>query len=399
VICDLLYVEISMSDLFPNTQMLQRPGIIDLAWGHPSPTLLPLAELQRAAVSMIERRGAAALAYGAEQGAGPLLAWLHERISRIEGRALAPDEITTTAGNSDALDQICALWTKPGDVVLVETPTYHLAVRIMRDHPLDLVPVTADEFGLRIDALAETIARLRGAGRRPRMLYLVPTLNNPTGASLSTERRAALVEMAATEDFLIVEDDVYRELSYDGPAPPSLWSLAESGVVARLGSFAKTLAPGLRVGWLTGGRGLVRRLVESGLRDSGGGVNHFAAMVAAEFSAEGRFETHVAGLRAAYQARRDALLAGLAARLPAGCGVRVPAGGYFIWVTLPDGLDAKALLPHAEAQGVSYLPGSRFHLDGGGASALRLAFSYYSEQELIEAARRLAAALTGALTR
>jgi 2-aminoadipate transaminase len=385
-----------MTELFPNTQMLQRPGIIDLAWGHPSPMLLPLAELQRAATSMIERRGAAALAYGAEQGAGPLLTWLHERIGRIEGRALAPDEITTTAGNSDALDQICALWTRPGDVVLVETPTYHLAVRIMRDHPLELVPVPADESGLRVDALAATLAELRRDGRRPRMLYLVPTFNNPTGASLSAERRDALVELAAAEELLIVEDDVYRELAYDRPAPPSLWSRAPSGVVARLGSFAKTLAPGMRVGWLTAGPELVSRLVKSGLRDSGGGINHFAAMTAAEFCAEGRFEAHVAGLRAAYRARRDALLAALSASLPAGCGVRAPAGGYFVWVTLPAGLEAAALLSYAEAHGMSYLPGSRFHLDGRGTSALRLAFSYYSETELVEAARRLGAALADA---
>jgi DNA-binding transcriptional MocR family regulator len=390
-------MEIAMAELFPNTQMLQRPGIIDLAWGHPSPTLLPLAELQRAAAAMIERQGPAALAYGAERGAGPLLAWLHERIGRLEGRALAPEEITTTAGNSDALDQICALWTQPGDVVLVEMPTYHLAVRIMRDHPLELAPVPADASGLRVDALADTIARLRNAGRRPRLLYLVPTFNNPTGASLSADRRQALVDLAAGEELLIVEDDVYRELSYDGAAPPSLWSMAESDVVARLGSFAKTLAPGLRVGWLTGGAALVRRLVDSGLRDSGGGVNHFAAMVAAEFCAGGRFEAHVANLRASYQARRDALLASLGASLPAGCEVRAPAGGYFVWVTLPEGLNAVALLPHAEAQGMSYLPGSRFHLDGSGTGALRLAFSYYSEAELAEAAQRLGATIAKAL--
>jgi 2-aminoadipate transaminase len=385
-----------MTDLFLNTQMTHRPGIIDLGWGHPSPALLPTAELRRAAASMLDRDGLVALTYGAEQGAGPLLAWLHERIGRTEGRAPAPDEITTTAGNSDGLDQICALWTQPGDIVLVESPTYHLAVRIMRDHPLDLVPVPADESGLCVDALAETIAELRRGGRRPRMLYLVPTFHNPTGASLSPERRTALVELAAAEELLIAEDDVYRELSYDGSAPPSLWSLAESGVVARLGSFAKTLAPGLRVGWLTGSRALVRRLVDSGLRDSGGGVNHFAAMVAAEFCAGGRFEAHVAGLRAAYRARRDALLEALAASLPAGYGVSVPAGGYFVWVTLPEGLDAAALLPHAEAKGVSYLPGSRFHLDGRGARALRLAFSFYAEAELAEAGRRLGAALAEA---
>src|SRR5262249_26266944 len=150
--------------------------------------------------ALLDRAGIVSLTYGAEQGAGPLLTWLHERIGRLEGRSLAPNEITTTAGNSDGLDQICALWTRPGDVVLVESPTYHLAVRLMRAHPLALVPTPADEHGLRVDALAETIADLRRGGRRPRMLYLVPTFHNPTGASLSAERRAALVELAAAEE-------------------------------------------------------------------------------------------------------------------------------------------------------------------------------------------------------
>src|SRR6185295_10821724 len=158
----------------------------------------------------------------------------------------------------------------------------------------------ADDAGLRIDALEAAIVGLRRAGRRPRMLYLVPTFHNPTGVSLSPERRAALVELAAAEELLIVEDDVYRELAYDGPAPPSLWSVAPPGVVVRMGSFAKSLAPGLRLGWLTGGAPLVGRLLGSGLRDSGGGPSNFAAMVVAELCASGRFEEHVAGLRVAY---------------------------------------------------------------------------------------------------
>jgi len=383
-----------MADPFPTIQMVRRPDIIELGWGHPAPELLPVGEIRRAAAVMLGHAGVEALTYGADQGAGPLLDWLRARIARAEGRAPAAAEIMITGGISDALQQLCTLWARPGDVVLVESPTYHLAVRILRDHPLELAPVAADESGLCIDALDATIAGLRRTGRRPRMLYLVPTFHNPTGVSLSPERRAALVELAAMQDLLIVEDDVYRELAYDGPAPPSLWSMAPPGVVARMGSFAKSLAPGLRLGWLTGGAALVQRLVGSGLRDSGGGTNHFAAMVVAELCASGRFEEHVAQLRAAYSTRRDALLAALAMYLPPGCRAAVPAGGFFVWVTLPDGLDAAELLPRAEAAGVSYLPGARFHLeDGRGTNALRLAFSLYGPEELAEAARRLGEAI------
>ena len=386
-----------MSELFPTIQLVQRPGIVELGWGHPGPDLLPIEAIGRAAAGMLGRSGAEALTYGADQGPAALLAWLCERIGRTEGRVPAPSQIAITAGNSDALQQICTMWTQPGDIALVESPTYHLAVRILRDHPLELVPVPADSDGLRVDALAEIVAELRRAGRRARLLYTVPTFHNPTGVSLSAARRTALVELAAAEELLIVEDDVYRELTYDGPAPASLWSLAQPGVVARMGSFAKSLAPGLRLGWLTAGPELISRLVGSGLRDSGGGINHFAAMIAAEFCTSGQFESHVARLRDVYRARRDALLSGLADHLPPGCDVLAPGGGYFVWVRLPEGLDAAELLPRAEVAGVAYLPGARFHTDRRGQNALRLAFSLYDESTLSESARRLGTAVAEAL--
>jgi len=377
----------------PTIQLTQRPGIIDLGWGHPDSALLPVAEVRQAADAAIERWGAEALAYGADRGAGPLIEWLCGRIARTDGRAPNYDELVITGGVSHGLDQICALNTRPGDIVLVESPTYHLGVRILRDHPLELMPVPSDEHGLSIDALAETLADLRRAGRSARMLYSIPTFHNPTGSSLRADRRQALVELAITEKFLIVEDDVYRELAYDRPAPPSLWSIAPPGVVARLGSFAKSLAPGLRVGWLTANAAMTQRTIGSGVIDSGGGINHFTAMVVAQFCTSGAFDTQVARFRAAYRDRRDALLAGLAAHLPPGCTMTPPGGGFFVWVRLPAGLDADELLPRAEAGGVSYLPGARFHLGGRGANTLRLAFSLYQPAELIEGARRLGAAL------
>lgn len=381
----------------PLVQFETRPGLIDLAWGHPDPSLLPVAEMRAAAQASLDRWGPKALEYGAAAGAGPLRDWLRNRLAVREGRALTGEEILITAGVSEGLDQLCTLCTQPGDVALVESPTYHLAVRILRDHPLELIAVPADDAGPNVDALKARLVAFRREGRRPRLLYVIPTFNNPTGLSLSAERRRALIEVAVDEGFLIVEDDVYRDLAYDGPPPPSLWSLAPAGVVARLGSFSKTVAPGLRLGWLTAAPSLVERLADSGLRDSSGGVNHFTAMAVAALCGAGGYEVSVARLTAAYRTQRDALLGALAEHLPPGAAWARPAGGFFVWITLPVGVDAAALLPRAEAAGVSYLPGERFYLEEGGRSALRLAFTRYGPDALAEAARRLGGILSGAL--
>ena len=383
----------SILDSPQTTQLQLRPGIIELNWGQPDPELLPKEAVSSAAAAVLARVGGDALSYGAAAGAGPLLAWLRAHIAQTEPQAVAADEIAITAGNSDAIDQVCTLFTQAGDVVLVESPSYHLALRIMRDHPLRLVPVATDEHGLQVELLAQTVRDLQRAGSNVRMLYTVPTFHNPTGVSLSAERRLALVQLAQQAGFFIVEDDVYRELHYDAPAPPALWTLAPRGTVLRLGSFAKSLAPGLRLGWINGSAQQVRRLVDGGLRDSGGGVNHLTAMVAGELCTTGGFELYVQRFRNAYRERRNALLAALSEQMPAGCSWQVPAGGFFVWVTLPAGLDANALLPHAEAAGMAFIPGANFHLDGRGSNTLRLAFSLYPPQELVHAAQRLGKAV------
>ena len=379
-----------MPDQLFSTQLVIRPGIIELSWGQPAPDLLPAEKLSRAAAVALAEPGAEPLAYGANSGPTNLLVWLRDRIERTECRPVAADEIIITAGNSEGLDQICTLGTRPGDVALVESPTYHLAARILRDHPLELVPVALDDEGLNVEAVQAAVAALRRQGKSARLLYTIPTFHNPTGVTLSPERRRALVDLAAAEGLLIVEDDVYRELAYDAPAAPSLWSMAPPGTVARLGTFAKTLAPGIRVGWLTGPPALVQKIANSGLRESGGGASHFAAMVVAAFCNLGFYDDHVAGLRAAYRARRDALLEALAAHMPAGASWSRPGGGFFVWVTLPAVMDAANLLTAAEAVGMSFLPGTNFHLDGRGQPTLRLAFSLFSPDEMAEGGRRLA---------
>lgn len=370
-----------------------RPGFIEFVWGQPDPALLPVEALRRATPLALEQFGAETLAYGSAAGAGPLLAWAANRIREREGVALTLDEITSTAGNSDAVDQICTLFTQPGDVVLVESPTYHLALRIMHDHDLDIRPVPLDASGLNLDALKATLAALKREGKTLKLLYTIPTFHNPTGLCLADERRRELVALAQAENFLIVEDDVYRELVYEGSAPPSLWSLAPSGPILRLGSFAKSLAPGLRLGFITGAAEHVRTLVDSGLRDSGGGLNHFTAMVVGALCLAGNFDEQVALFKREYGARRTALLGALAEHMPAGVTWTKPSGGFFVWVTLPENIPAVSLLPIAEALKVSFIPGHKFCLDGRGQNALRLAFSLYKPAELAEGTKRLAQAV------
>jgi DNA-binding transcriptional MocR family regulator len=376
---------------FPTVQLSVKPGVIDLAWGQPDPKLLPVAAMQRATELALTQFGADTLAYGADAGAGPLLEYLRGRIEKNEGKALQPDEIMLTGGNSDALDQIATHFTEPGDTVLVEAPTYHLAVRILRDHHLDIVPVPTDEDGMLINALQDELAELKRAGKRVKFLYTIPTFHNPTGRNLSEGRRRGLVKLATQERLLIVEDDVYRELAYDAPALPSLWSLAPAGVVLRMGSFAKSLAPGVRLGWLTGKGEHIQRMATGGLRDSGGGVNHFTAMTIAAFCENGMYDAQLEHLRNAYRERRDVLANAITKEIPDASFVK-PGGGFFMWLNLPDGTDTQLLRGRAPEHGVDFIHGARFFVEGGGTNSLRVAFSLYSPDELAEAVRRLKAA-------
>jgi 2-aminoadipate transaminase len=379
----------------PLIQFVERPGIIDLAWGHPDPTLVPVDALRAAAAQAFDRYGPDAIAYGTPAGPGPLIEAIRERLTATDGRAPAPEEVLITGGTSPALDQVVTMLTEPGDVVLVEVPTYHLAIRIFRDHPVQLVPVASDAEGLQLEALDSALHEVRRAGGRPRLLYTVPTHHNPTGRTLAPARRAEVVALAASEGIVIVEDDAYRELSYDGPPPPSLWSISTApGTVLRLGTFAKSIAPGLRVGYVTADAATISRFVEGGMLDSGGGANHFTGLVVAEYMRAGDYARCVDLLRGAFRERRDRMLQALAAEMPPGTTWTRPAGGYFIWVDLPPGVDGTRLWPLAEASGTSLLPGTTFYVDGdGGAGSIRLAFSRYSPAMLEEAITRLAAAL------
>lgn len=380
-------------------QFVERAGVLDLAWGHPDPALLPVGEVAQATAQTFERFGAEALAYGAPAGPGPLREALRDRLAVVDGRRPAPAELCVTAGISSALDQVSTLLGQPGDVVLVEAPTYHFALRILEGHRFEVRAVPFDEEGLVVEALPGILASLHAKGRKTGFLYTIPTFHNPTGITLSDGRRKALVALAAEEGLVVVEDDAYRELAFDGPAPPSLWSLAPAGTVVRLGSFAKSLAPGLRVGFLTADDDFVARFAGQGQLLSGGALSHLPSLLVATYMEDGSYAANVEKLKAGHRERRDALLDALSVEMPAGTTWTRPGGGYFTWVTLPSG-DAAGLLATVRSHGSGYVPGSSFGAPlpdalfaAAAGRSFRLAWSRYPPEVLRESVRRLGEAL------
>ncbi|MEV7926013.1 aminotransferase class I/II-fold pyridoxal phosphate-dependent enzyme [Kitasatospora sp. NPDC088264] len=374
-------------------QETAEPGVIDLGPGYLDPALLPVELVREAQVSALAEFGAAALAYGNNAGAHPLREALAERATRADGHPCGPENVLVTAGTSQALYLISTALASPGDAVLTDGLCYDLAQKLFTDCRLTLRRVPADSAGMSPQALRETLRAPAPGGVRPAFLYLNPTFHNPTGRTLTTARRRELLAVAAEYGLLVVEDDAYAGLALDPAAEPpqSLAALADHRGVLRLGTFSKTLAPGLRLGWLLGDPALVDRLAAHGLFVSGGSLNHTASLAAAVVLANGEYDRHVAFLCGELAARRDALVAGLrAVDLPEPVRFRVPSGGYFLWLEPVAGHREAELLRAAALAGVRIAAGSRF--GPGGENSFRLAFSFNSSGRLVMAAERLAAA-------
>lgn len=373
-------------------QILQSPippQIIDLGVGNPAPELLPLDLLRQAAEHALAQGDAAPLQYGYEAGDVRFRTALASFLQDQYKLKTDPGQLFVSNGVSQALDLICTLHTVPGDVVFVEEPTYFLALRIFADHRLRVVGLPTDEHGLVIEALEDELKR-----QRPALLYTIPTHQNPSGATLSLNRRRRLLELSQQHGFLVLADEVYHCLSY-GPSapPPPLASFIDSGTVLSLGSFSKILAPGLRLGWVQGRADRLQRLAQSGLLDSGGGLNPWTAAIVRSALELGLQQQHVDRLRQIYAGRLAALDAALQAELAGRLEYRLPAGGFFIWARLAGGLDAEALLRPAQAAGVGFRPGVRFSSQGGLRDWMRLCFAYYDEARLAEGVARLAEAI------
>ncbi len=371
-------------DPLASVQAAGPPGTISFIYGLPAPETFPVDDLRRAAEVVFQERAALALQYGPEQGYGPLIDYIRHKLARDEGLALERPQIMITGGSAQAIDHLCTLFTRPGDLVLVEAPTYHETLQLFRDHGLRPLQIATDDDGLQVEALAARLEALARRGERARLLYIIPNFQNPSGITLAGDRRRAVLDLAERYDLMVVEDDVYRDLAYGGEVPPSLFALDGGRRVLRIGSFSKIMAPGLRLGWLIGPPGLIERVISSGLRNMGGGANPLVANILATYCRQGLLEPHIEQLRQVYRERRDVLLDALAAHMPPGVRWTRPGGGFFVWLALPEPLKAADVVKRAREAGLMIPGGDPFFAEAPTGQYLRLAFSYVTPGKIRE---------------
>jgi 2-aminoadipate transaminase len=364
-----------------------RPEVVSLAGGMPYVSALPLDLVGDMVGDLLARCGAEMLQYASAQG-DPLLRERICDVMAIEGVKATADEIVVTVGAQQALDLLTRIFVDPGDVVLAEAPSYVGALGTFAAYQADVVHVPLDGDGLVPDALRETLERLRRERRRVKFLYTVPTFQNPAGVTLSASRRQEVLEICAAYDVLVIEDNPYGLLGFDGP-PMRALRADDAERVIYLGSFSKTIASGLRVGWALAPRGVRAKLVlaaESAMLSH----SNVCQLAVREYLATQPWQAQIKSFQELYRERRDAMLDSLAAQLPAGCTWTRPRGGFFVWLTLPEGLDAKAMAPRAIAGRVAYVPGTGFYSDGSGHGQLRLSYCYPEPARVREGVRRLA---------
>ena len=371
-----------------------RPEVVSLAGGMPFVQALPVDMLTATAVRVLTERGPTALQYGSGQGDVTLREQILEVIGEV-GVTAHPDDIVVTPGSQMALDLVTRVFCDPGDVVLVEAPSYVGALGVFRAYECDVIHVAMDDEGLVPTALAEAITAARSAGKRVKMIYTIPSFHNPAGVTQGPARRAEILAIAQREGIALLEDDPYGLLGFEGEPPRAIRADDSEGVIY-LGSFSKTIASGLRVGWSVAPHGVREKLV---LAAEAAGLcpSNYAQLTVSEYLATQPWREQIKVFREVYRERRDALLESLQALMPAGTTWTIPAGGFYSWLTLPEGLDATAMLPRAVAALVAYVPGTGFYVDGQGRQNLRLSYCYPEPDRIREGVRRLASVMESEL--
>jgi len=365
--------------------------VITFSGGFPDPQTFPSDVLGEIAQRLIAEDAAVALQYSASEGLESLRDYLSGRIEALQGSRPAPGELMITSGGIDCLELVAKSLVDTGDVAVVEEPTYLGAIMAFRGYEADLRGVPMDGDGMRVDVLADMLE----SGLRPKVLYTIPDHQNPTGLSLAADRRPALVELARRYRFLILEDVAYRELGFDGTAPPSLWSVAPD-VVIQAGTFSKTFFPGVRLGWAAGPREVIAQLVTA-KQNSDQCSGALGQRMLEEYGRAGHLDRQLVASRALYQRRASVMGRALAEHMPEGVSWTTPRGGFFTWLTAPDGIDTVALSLAARDRKVAYVPGRPFYPGDGGTAQLRLAYSRVEDHLIDEGARRIGRLIRTAL--
>jgi 2-aminoadipate transaminase len=372
-------------------KVTEQPDMISFAGGLPAPEVFPVEEMAVATDRVLRDFGPQALQYSTTEGYRPLREWLAQHTA-TPGLTISPDNILITSGSQQALDLLGKIFINAGDRLLVEAPTYMGALQAFNAYEAEYLAIPSDEQGM-LTAELESALRIG-----PKLIYSLPTFQNPSGVTLTLDRRQHLVELAARYGVPIIEDDAYGQLRFEGDHLPSLLAVAGpgsangSGVydgnVLYLSTFSKTLAPGLRLAWIVAPLEVIRKLVQA---KQGADLHSatFSQMVAYEIIRDGFLQQHVPVIRQVYRERREVMLAALADHFPPGVHWTRPEGGLFLWVTLPQGVNAAELLPAALAAKVAFVPGAAMFPNGGGENTLRLNFSNAAPDKIREGIARL----------
>ncbi|SDO63167.1 DNA-binding transcriptional regulator, MocR family, contains an aminotransferase domain [Nakamurella panacisegetis] len=371
-----------------------RPEVVSLAGGMPYLQSLPLESVAAEAAQLIAQDGLTALQYGSGQG----ILELREQICQVmalEGITAHPDDVTVTVGSQMALDLVTRIFCDPGDVILAEAPSYVGALTTFASYQAKVVHIEMDSDGLIPSAVSAAIESVRAAGGRIKFLYTIPNFHNPAGVTMSDARRQELAKICREANIPILEDNPYGLLGFDDKIRRSIRADDAENVIY-LGSFSKTFAPGLRVGWVLAPHAVREKLV---LANESATLNPpvFNQMMVSRYLANFDWQSQVKAYRHTYAERRDAMIQALETHMPEGTTWTNPEGGFFVWVTLPEGFDTAAMLPRAVTARVAYVPGTAFYADGLGSRQMRLSFCFPTPERIVEGIRRLATVLDNEL--
>ncbi len=363
-----------------------RPEIVSLAGGMPNLTALPMDMMENVVGQLIKTNGMEALQYGSGQGHPKLREQICD-VMELEGIKAHPEDVIVTTGSQQALDLISRIFIDPGDVVLVEAPSYVGALGTFHQYEASIVHVELDDNGMIPERLREAIAKTRLSGRKIKFLYLIPNYQNPSGVLLSAERRTEILNICREEQIFVVEDNPYGLLGFDKPSPNAMRS-EDSENVIYLGSFSKTICPGFRVGWALVPQSLKEKLVIAS-ESSQLCPSNFAQLAISSYLADQPWRDQISSFCKIYKVRRDAMLTAMDKYFPKEATWTKPGGGFYVWATLPPEIDTKALMPKAIVAKVAYVPGTAFYADGFGSWSMRLSYCYPTPERITDGIKSL----------
>jgi 2-aminoadipate transaminase len=368
-------------------KMTRRPDIISFGGGLPDPETFPVEDLEDISCQLLRDKGAIALQYGPTEGEVPLRQEIAKWMSRE--KATKPENILITVGSQQGLDIISKVFLDPHDIVVVELPTYVGGLQAFNAYRARMIGVPQDDEGMRMDLLEKTLAKLAKRNKKPKFIYVVPDFQNPSGVTMSLERRKKLLALAYQYEVPIVEDSPYRDLRFVGKPIPAIYSLDFENHVIVLGTFSKLLCPGLRLAWIMAPAEWTDRMIVA-KQSMDLCSPTYTQLIVAEYLKRGLLPKQIENIRKLYGRKLEIMLNALKKYMPKGVKWSKPKGGLFLWIELPKRMSANDLFPKAIENGVAYVVGSAFHCDGAGQNTMRINFSYPSEQQILEGIQRLA---------